>query len=68
MFAYVTTGSLIGLVVFGVLWNRASDKVWYMDSDNAPVSLKSIVVFLWFVCLTVLINQMLVLVEMLGTT
>ena len=68
MFDYITTGSLNGLVVFGVLWNRASAKVWYMDSDNAPVSLKSIVVFLWFVCLAVLIKHMLVLVELLGTT
>ena len=68
MFDYVTTGSLCGLVVFGVLWNRASAKVWYMDSDNAPVSFKSIFAFLWFVCLAVLIKHMLVLVEMLGTT
>jgi hypothetical protein len=68
MFDHVTLGSLIGLVVFGVLWNRASAKVWYMDSDNAPVSLKSIVAFLWFVCLAILIKQMLVLVELLGTT
>jgi hypothetical protein len=68
MFDYVTTGSLIGLVVFAVLWNRASAKVWYMDADNAPVSFKSIFAFLWFVCLVVLIKQVLVLVEMLGTT
>jgi len=68
MFDYVTTGSLIGLVVFGVLWNRASAKVCYMDSDNAPVSLKSIFAFLWLVCLAILIKHMLVIVEMLGTT
>ncbi len=68
MFDYVTTGSLIGLVVFAVLWNRASAKVWYMDSDNAPVSFKAIFAFLWCVCLAVLIKHMLVLVEMLGTT
>jgi len=68
MFDYVTTGSFIGLVVFGVIWNRASAKVWYMDSDNAPVSLKSIVAFLWFVCLAILIKHMFILVEMLGTT
>ena len=68
MFDYVTTGSLIGLVVFAVLWNRASANVWYMDSDNAPVSFKAIFAFLWCVCLAVLIKHMLVLVEMLGTT
>jgi len=68
MFDYITTGSLIGLVVFAVLWNRASAKVWYMDSDNAPVSFKVIFAFLWFVCLAVLIKHMFVLVEMLGTT
>ena len=68
MFDYVTIGSLIGLVVFAVLWNRASAKVWYMDSDNAPVSFKSIFAFLWLVCLAVLINHILVVVEMLGTT
>jgi len=42
MLDYITTGSLIGLLVFAVLWNRASAKVWYMDTDNAPVSLKLI--------------------------
>jgi len=68
MFDYITTGSLIGLVVFAVLWNRASAKVWYMDSDNAPVLFKVIFAFLWFVCLAVLIKHMFVLVEMLGTT
>ena len=68
MFDYITTGRLISLLVFGVLWNRASAKVWYMDSYNAPFSLKSIVAILWFVCLVVLIKHMLVLVEMLGTT
>ena len=68
MFDYITTGSLIGLVVFGVLWNRESAKVCYMDSDNAPVSFKSIFAFLWLVCLTILIKHMLVIVEMLGTT
>ena len=68
MFDYITTGSLIGLVVFAVLWNRASAKVWYMDSDNAPVSFKAIFAFLWFVCLAVLIKQVLMLVELLGTT
>jgi hypothetical protein len=68
MFDYITTGSLIGLVVFAVLWNRASAKVWYMDSDNAPVSFKSIFAFLWLVCLAVLIKHMFVLAEMLGTT
>ena len=55
-------------MVFAVLWNRASAKVWYMDSDNAPVSFKAIFAFLWLVCLAVLIKHMLVLVEMLGTT
>jgi hypothetical protein len=68
MFDYVTTGSLIGLVVFGTLWNRASAKAWYMDSDNAPVSIKAIFAFLWCVCLVVLIKQVLMLVEMLVTT
>ncbi|MCK5499166.1 MAG: hypothetical protein KAI15_02530 [Gammaproteobacteria bacterium] len=57
MFDYITVGSLIGLVVFGVLWNKASAKVWYMDSDNSPVSLKSIVAFLWLICLVVIIYQ-----------
>jgi len=68
MFDYVTIGSLVGLVVFAVLWNRASAKVWYMDADNASVSFKSIFAFLWFVCLAVLIKHMLLIVEMLGTT
>ncbi len=68
MFDYVTMGSLIGLLVFGVLWNRVSAEAWYMDTDNAPVSLKSIFAFLWFVCLAVLIKQVLMLVELLGTT
>lgn len=68
MFDYVTTGSLIGLVVFGVLWNRASAKVWYMDSDNAPVSFKAIFSFLWCVCFVILIKQVLVLVELLVST
>ena len=46
MFDYITVGSLIGLVVFGVLWNKSSDKVWYMDVDNAPVSFKAIFFFM----------------------
>jgi len=51
-------GSLSGLVVFGVLWKKASDKVWYFDSDNDPVSLKSIFSFPWLVCLFVLIIKL----------
>jgi hypothetical protein len=55
MFDYITVGSFIGLVVFGVLWNKSSDKVWYMDVDNAPVSFKAIFSFLWIICLLVLV-------------
>jgi hypothetical protein len=58
MFDNITVGSLIGLVVFGVLWNKVSAKGWYMDSDNATVSLKSIIAFLWLVCLLVLIMKL----------
>ncbi|MCH8846246.1 MAG: hypothetical protein IIC11_05845 [Proteobacteria bacterium] len=60
MFDYTTVGSLIRLVVPGLLWNSASAKVLYMDSDNEPVSLKSIVAFLWLICLLVLICQLFV--------
>lgn len=60
MFDYTTAGSLIGLDVPGLLWSSASAKVLYMDSDNEPVSLKSIVAFLWLICLLVLICQLFV--------
>jgi len=51
----MTIASLIGLVVFGALWVKASDKVWYIDTDNDPVSFKSIISLLWMICLCVLI-------------
>jgi len=57
MFDYITMGSLIGLVVFGALWCKSSDKIGYMDTDNEPVSLKSIAAFLWLVCLVVLVYK-----------
>ena len=57
MFDYITLASLIGLVVFGVLWSKASPRVWYYDSDNDPVSLKSVFGLLWLVCLATLIYQ-----------
>ena len=54
----VTFAALAGLAVFGLLWSRASSKVWYYDSDNDPVSLKSIFGLLWLVCLFVLLMQL----------
>lgn len=57
MFDYVTLFSLIGLVIFGLLWSKASSRVWYYDSDNDPVSLKSVFGLFWMVCLVTLIYQ-----------
>jgi hypothetical protein len=59
MFDYITVACFVGLLALGVLWKKASAKVWYMDSDNAPVSLKAIVGFLWMICLVTLIYQQL---------
>lgn len=55
MFDYVTVGSLAGLVIFGYLWKIASPRALYMDSDNDPVSWKSICGYLWLMSLVVLI-------------
>lgn len=53
----ITLGSLIGLLVFGYLYHKASGKVWYMDADDDPVSFKSIFALLWWVCLVVLLMK-----------
>ena len=55
---YITIGSMIGLVIFGVLWKYASDKVWYYDADNDPVSLRTVVAYIWLVCLVVLLMKL----------
>lgn len=57
MFDYITACCLFGLVIFGYLWGKASPKVWYMDSDNDPVSLKTIIGLIWLVCLVTLVYQ-----------
>ena len=57
MFDHITLSCLIGLVLFGVLWRKASAKVWYYDADNDPVSLKSICGMIWLVCLVTLVYQ-----------
>ena len=58
MIDHVTVGSLIGLLVFGFLWRRASSSTLYIDSDNDPVSWKSIFGWLWILCLVILVaNQ-----------
>ena len=54
MIDWITIGSAAGLLVFGVLYRKASARIWYMDSDNAPVSMKAVIGFLWWICLTVL--------------
>jgi len=56
MLDYVTVGCLAGLVIFGYLWKKASPKTLYMDSDNVPVSWKSICGFLWIICLVILVS------------
>ena len=55
MFDYVTLACLAGLVVFGLLWKKASPKTLYMDTDNDPVSWKSIFGYLWIISLAILV-------------
>ena len=55
MLDLVTLSCLAGLLVFGWLWGKASAKTLYMDSDNDPVSWKSICGLLWIMCLVILI-------------
>lgn len=52
---YLTIGSLLGLLLFGVLWKVSSGKVLYYDSDGDPVSPKSFFSVLWLICLVVLV-------------
>ena len=58
MVDWITIGSLIGLLVFGVLYRKAPDTLWYTDLDNAPVSMKAVFGVLWWICLTVLFMKL----------
>ena len=58
MVDWITVGSLIGLIVFGMLYRQAPDKVWYIDLDNAPVSMKAVFGLLWWICLIVLFMKL----------
>ena len=57
MFDLITLSCLVGIVVFGILWRKASARVWYYDSDNDPVSLKAVCGLVWLVCLVILVYQ-----------
>lgn len=57
MIDYVTIVSLTGLVLFGVLWKVSPGKAWYYDTDNDPVSMRSIMALFWLICLFVLLMK-----------
>lgn len=59
MFNYITAICLIGLVILGWLWKKVPAKELYRDLDNDPVSFRSIIAFLWALCLFILIQQIL---------
>ena len=49
--------SFIGFVVFGLLFRRAPDRIWYHDEEGDGVSARSVCGYLALICLAVFIAQ-----------
>jgi hypothetical protein len=48
---------IVGLVVFGFLYRRAPNRVWYLDQEGDGVSARSVCGYLALICLVVLIAK-----------
>ncbi len=53
----ITIICIVGCLVFGFLFGRAPNSVWYIDQEGDGVSARSVCGYLALICLTILIAK-----------
>jgi hypothetical protein len=56
----ITVICIVGCLVFGFLYRRAPNHVWYLDQEGDGVSARSVCGYMTLICLVVLVAKLVV--------